>query len=192
MIAKCHLCFVKNIFMRNGDAFNAFLQETQQYLAGLQVISYYAAELPSDSDKRLSAIISRFTDVNAEKRVRFLTALNQSERALFGIYGYRAATLAARHESRPQLLQGLVGMVIANFIIPEKRRVEVSLAIFHHVAQKLKMSPIELFEEAAVYASDDFAAKLLVFSRKPDVTLRGYGWLELKTPDGVKYKFDWG
>ncbi len=178
--------------MKNGDEFNSFLQETQQYLAGLQVISYYAAELPSDADDRFSAIIGRFMDTDAEKRLRFLAALNESERALFGIYGHRAATLAARHESRPQLLEGLVGMTIANYTIPEKRRVEVALAVFHHVARKLNTNPIELFEDAAVFAGDDFAVRLLAFSRKPDVTLQGYGWRELKTPDGVKYKFEWG
>ncbi|KAA3664700.1 MAG: hypothetical protein DWQ04_04440 [Chloroflexi bacterium] len=178
--------------MKNGDAFNAFLQETQQYLVGLQVITYYAAELPSEIDDRFGTVIARFMDVDADKRSRFLTALNESERALFGIYGHRAATLAARQESRKKLLQGLVGMTIANYTIPEKRRVEVALAVFHHVARKLETSPIELFEDAAVFANDDFAAILLAFSRKPDVTLRGYGWRELKTPDGVKYKFEWG
>ncbi len=178
--------------MKNGDAFNAFLQETQQFLAGLQVISYYASELPSDIDDRFDAIIERFMGADAEKRSRFLATLNKSERALFGIYGHRAATLAARHESRPQLLQGLVGMTIANYTIPEKRRVEVALAVFYHVARKLNANPIELFEDAAVFAENDFAVRLLAFSRKPDVTLRGYGWRELKTPDGVKYKFEWG
>ena len=179
------------MFMENGDAFKAFLQETQRYLAGLQVIAYYADELPCEVDEYLETIVGRFMDIDLGKRERFMSALNEDERALFGIYGYRAATLAARHASREQLLSGLVGMTIANYTIPEKRRVEVVLAVFHHVAGKLNLNPIELFEDAAVFAGDDFAPRLLAFSRKPDVTLQSYGWREIKTPEGVKYKFEW-
>jgi hypothetical protein len=35
------------------------------------------------------------------------------------------------------------------------------------------------------------AARLLSFGNKPDVTLKQYGWREIKTPDGVRYKFEW-
>ena len=86
--------------MKNGDAFTAFLQETQQYLAGLQVVTYYAADLPSEPDERLAQIVDRFMESEAEKRERFLSGLNDTERSLFGIYGHRAATLAARSGSR--------------------------------------------------------------------------------------------
>ena len=177
--------------MKNGDAFNAFVQETQQFLAGLQVITFYTADLPSEIDGQFDAIIRRFMDADDQQRGRFLTALNESERSLFSVYGHRAATLSARNEQLPQLLQGLVGTTIANYTIPQKRRVEVSLAVFHHVARKLNENPIELFENAAIYASEDFAKALLAFSRKPGVTLQSYGWREIVTPDGVKYKFEW-
>jgi hypothetical protein len=177
--------------MKNGDAFNAFLQETQQFLAGLQVITYYSSDLPSVVDDRFSVIVNRFMEADAEKRERFSASLNDSERSLFGIFGHRGATLAARQKSETQLLQGLVGTVIANYKIPEKRRVEVALAVYYHVARKLDLNPIELFENAAVYANEEFASKLLSFSRKPGVTLNSYGWREITTPDGVKYKFEW-
>lgn len=177
--------------MKNGDAFTAFLQETQQYLAGLQVVTYYAADLPSEPDERLAQIVDRFMESEAEKRERFLSGLNDTERSLFGIYGHRAATLAARCGSRAQLLSGLVGAVIANHVIPEKRRVDVALAVFYHVARKLELNPIELFEDTAVFAANDFAHHLLTFVRQPHITLGRYGWTELKTPDGVKYKFNY-
>ncbi|MCP5100457.1 MAG: hypothetical protein GY943_33325 [Chloroflexi bacterium] len=178
--------------MKNGDSFTIFVQETQQYLAELVVVTYYQEPLPSETDDRFTAIISRFISSDKAQQTRLLDALSAKERSLFGIYGHRSATVAARTAVRERLLSGLVGMAIANYTIPEKRRVEVSLAVFHHVARKLDLNVIELFEDTAVYASTEFAPILLAFGRKGDVTLKKYGWQELKTDDGVKYKIQWG
>lgn len=42
------------------------------------------------------------------------------------------------------LLDGLIGMVIANYIIPQNRQVEISLAVFHHSARRLSLNIGEL------------------------------------------------
>ena len=177
--------------MNNGNAFNAFLKEVQDQLTGLKVIDYYAQPFPSEMDARFAQMVTRFMGASADERERFSAALTQQQRSLFGIYGHREATLAARNESHEQLLSGLVATAVSNFTIPQRRRVQVSLAVFHHVARKLEMNPIDLFEETAVYATDEFAQILLAFSRRADVTLKKYGWEEQKTDDGVKYKFGW-
>ena len=98
--------------------------------------------------------------------------------------------MAAREESRDWLLSGLIGNAIGNTIIPERRRIEVGLVVYMHVARKLAINPIDLFEEAAVYATAEFATTLHQFGRRGNVTLQQFGWKELKTPDGLKYKFD--
>ena len=177
--------------MNNGNAFNAYIKEAQTQLAALKVADYYAQPIPSETDTQFTKIIAQFMRASTEERELFLTTLTPQQRSLFGIYGHRAATLAARNESREQLLTGLMATAVSNFIIPQRRRVEVGLAVFHHVARKLELNPIELFEETAVYATDEFAQILLSFSRRAGVTLKKFGWEELKTDDGVKYKFGW-
>ncbi len=176
--------------MQNGSDFHAFIQEASQYLSQLTVTSYFAADLPADEDERLRGIVARYMAAKEVQWPQFRDGLAQEQRSLFGIYGHRAATLAARKESRDWLLSGLVGNAISNTIIPERRRVEVSLVVFMHVARKLVINPIDLFEEAAVYATPEYAKTLHAFGRRGNVTLQQFGWVELKTSEGVKYKFD--
>lgn len=178
--------------MENGNAFRAFIQQTIEDLDDLQVVTYFAEPLPTEHDGRLQAIIHRYTQANKEERSQFQQALPAKQRSLFGIYGHRAATLAARQESADWLLSGLVGFALANIEIPEKRKVEVGLAVYFHVALKLDLKPVDLFEAAAQFAGDEMAERLLVYGRRSDVTLSKYGWQELRTPEGVKYKFIYG
>lgn len=177
--------------MKNGTSFALFVAETRAFLESLTVADYYARPFPSDEDTRLTAVVSRFMAADKSDREQFLTSLPAAQRSLFGIFGHRAATLAARGEDTDLLLRGLVGLSIANVEIPERRRVEVALAVFHHVARKLSLNPVELFEEAAVFAAEPFATTLLTFGRRGDVRLASFGWREVKTTEGVRYKFDW-
>ncbi|MEM7118287.1 MAG: hypothetical protein AAF614_38015 [Chloroflexota bacterium] len=178
--------------MQNGDAFNAFIEETGRRLEGKTVLAYYQEPLGSETDVALDEIVTRFMAATAAQHERFQAGLDKPMRSLLGIYGHRAATRAVREESRVLLLQGLVGMGITNYTVPPKRNVEVGVAIFHHCARKLGESPIELFDEAAKYTSPHMATFFEQFGRRANVTLRRYGWQELKTPEGVRYKFEWG
>ncbi len=177
--------------MINGSAFRTFTDEVGQYLAGLNVVVYYAEPLPSAADERLRAIVARFMKGTAVEYDAFPQSLAPEQRSLFGIYGHRAATLAVRLNSHDWLLSGLVGAVIANYTIPQKRNVEVSLAVYHHCAQKISVSPQAVFAEAAQYAQPELAEKLAAFGQRTDVNLKQFGWQEQKTADGVRYKFSW-
>lgn len=179
------------LFMQNGNAFRTFTDETAHYLAGLKVVIYYAEPIPSATDERLRLIVDQFLGGTAVEQAQFQAGLIPAHRSLFGIYGHRAATLAVRQNSRDWLLSGLVGAVIANYIIPPKRNVEVSLAVYHHCARKIGESPADLFAEAANYARPDLVQKLHQFGRRADVHLKQFGWQEQKTPEGVRYKFSW-
>jgi hypothetical protein len=178
--------------MKNGNAFSAFTERVIEFLSEKKVIDYYQEPLPSPTDETLSEFCQRFMAASDQERDQFQSALAAEHRSLFGIYGHRAATLSVRQEAPPQLLRGLVGAAIANYIIPDKRNVEVGLAIYHHCARKLGLNPVELFTDAAQYAGEEVARELLAFGRRTDVTLKKYGWRELKTPKGVRYKFEWG
>ena len=176
--------------MQNGNDFHTFIQETTDFLSQLTVTDYFATDLPDDEDDWMRSVVWRYMTAKETQWSQFRNGLTQEQRSLFGIYGHRAATLAAREESRDWLLSGLVGNAISNTIIPERRRVEVGLVVFMHVARKLVINPVDLFEEAAFYATADYAKTLHAFGRRGNVTLQQYGWKELKTAEGVKYKFD--
>jgi hypothetical protein len=176
----------------NGDVFNAFTEESARILGDKKVVEYFQEPLPSSMDEEIARMIDRFMGATSQQQEWFQVTLSQVQRSLFGIYGHRAATLSLREQSRERLLNGLVGATIANYVIPDKRRVEVSLAVYHHCARKLGANTVDLFEQAADYATPGFAQQLLAFGRRSDVTLARFGWKELQTPEGVRFKFDWG
>ncbi|MCB8985895.1 MAG: hypothetical protein H6659_18850 [Ardenticatenaceae bacterium] len=159
----------------NGTNFLAFVQESVQFLGGQTVVDYYAEPLPSPTDERLDGMVKRLMTATAVQRTSFHTAVTDTQRALFGIYGHRAATLAVRAGDSDQLLRGLVGAAIANYTIPDRRNVEVALAVYYHCARKLGLNTVDLFDAAEALAGGEIAGELARYGRRSDVTLRKFG-----------------
>lgn len=176
--------------MKNGTAFRSFLEESVDYLNGLDVKSFYAEELPSATDDRLGEIVARFLTANADERDLFHQSLSDRNRAVLGIFGHRAATMAAREESREKLRLALAAAAIANFEVPQSRRLEVALAVYYHCARKLGMNTVDLFDEAGAWTSEETAVLMAAYGRRSDVTLKKFGWREAKTAEGIRFKFN--
>lgn len=175
----------------NGQAYRAYLESTLAVLERLTVIDYYPSPLPSPADEALADIVSAFTAWPLPARDQFLAALPADKRGLFGIFGHRAATLAVRTADTDKLRLGLVGCAIANVEIPPHRKVDAALAVFYHCARKLELEPQAVFGEAAQFATDEMAARLRAFGRRDDVTLKQFGWREIRQPEGVVFRFEW-
>lgn len=175
----------------NGNAFHAFIEHARATLAGQTALDYYRQPLPSDADTRLYDIIRTFREAAHPQRQAFIDSLTDAQRALFGLFAHRAATLAVRLESPDWLENAFLASVIANTPIPESRNVELQLAVLHHCARKLGRNPIELFDWAATYAADPLAAELEQFGRRDDIVLKKFGWVERRTPDGVTFAYQW-
>jgi len=175
----------------NGQAYRAYLESTLAILERLTVIDYYPAPLPAPADELLADIVSAFTGWPLPVREQFLAALPAAKRGLFGIFGHRAATLAVRAGDPEKLGLGLVGCAIANVEIPPHRKVDTALAVFYHCARKLELEPQVVFDEAAQFATDEMAARLRAFGRRDDVTLKQFGWREIRQPEGVVFRFEW-
>ena len=175
----------------NGQAYRAYLESTLAVLERLTVIDYYPSPLPSPPDEALAGIVSVFTAWPLPVREQFLAALPVGKRGLFGIFGHRAATLAVRAGDAEKLRLGLVGCAIANLEIPPNRKVDAALAVFYHCARKLELEPQVVFDEAAQFATDEMAARLRAFGRRTDVTLKQFGWREIRLPEGVVFRFEW-
>jgi hypothetical protein len=173
--------------MKNGTEFRAFVEETAVLLKDTAVLDYFRQPLPGPLDERLGQVVARFMAAAPEQRALLLAALEKPQRALFGIYGHREATLGMREESRERLLRGLVGLAIAHHEL-DRGSLEAALAVPHHIARKLGMNTVDLFDEAAGFVGEEIGEYLRGYGRRSDVGLRKYGWREIKTPDGVKYK----
>jgi hypothetical protein len=176
---------------QNGHSFLIFMSETEQYLRQIRIIDYYRQPMPSADDERMETIVESFMIARPHEREQFQAQLSIEQRSLFGIYGHRAATLSVRENSRSRLLSGLVGTAIANYEIPDKRNVEVALAIFHHCTRRLELDPAQIFAEAASFAAEEIGRRMRDFGMRTDITLQKYGWREFITPKGVRYRFDW-
>ncbi len=175
----------------NGNALMAFLQDTVAILNDLDLLGYYQQSMPSDSDHQLRQVVDRFSTLSLGDQAQFLDGLADDRRALFGIFGQRAATLSVREQDSAWLSAGLTGAVIANYHIPKGRPVEPALAVFFHCATELELDPSAVFAEAARMASEDMALRLTDFGQKPEITLRHYGWKVVKTSDGVVFRNTW-
>lgn len=180
----------------NGQAFRAYLQSTLAVLAPLTALGYYQETLPSLTDDALAEIVNVFTAWTQPDRERFLAALPENKRGLFAIFGHRAATLSVRRLQPEWLRLGLVGFAIANHADQSGRQSgtgpDAALAVFYHCAKMLEVKPAELFDEAAGYASAELAWRMRDFGRRESVVLKQFGWREIRTPDGVRFKFEWG
>lgn len=178
--------------MQNGNAFHAYTEATAAALAGKKVIDYYQEEIPSETDAFFDDVLVRFMAARPTQRDAFQAILTREQLSLFGIYGHRAATRAVRVGSEELLLQGLVGAAVANYVVPERRRVEFGLAIYHHCARKLGLNPADLFTRAADYATADFVPLLVAFGNRSDILLDQFGWQERTDADGrIYYRFNW-
>jgi len=155
------------------------------------IIEYHRQPMPSPMDEELRAIVTAFQQLSADERDAFISALPHPTRKLFGIYGHRAATIAVRQDEPDWLRSGLIGTVIANDGMDDGRKIITALVVPQHCAIKLKMDLAELFEETAVYAHPPLSDQILNASRTP-LSLRTFGWQELKTADGIRYKFGMG
>ena len=177
--------------MKNGTEFKVFVEETAVFLNETAVLDYFRLALPSPLDERLADIVSRFMAASPEQRQMFLAALDKPQRSLFGIFGHREATLGIRTESRERLLRGLVGAAIAHQAL-DRGSLDASLAVHHHIARKMNVNTVDLFDEAAGYVAGEIGEYLRGYGRRSDVGLRKYGWREIKTLDGLKYKISPG
>ena len=137
---------------KNGSEFAAFVEHTAVTYKAYKVLDYFSQDIPSELDNEIVETMRRFLSETPEHQQQFQEGMPKEARSLFGIFGHRAATIAARNEDLEMLKLGLVATAVSNYEIPEKRRVEVGLSIFYHVARKLEQNPIDLFEDVAQIA----------------------------------------
>lgn len=175
----------------NGQAYRAYLEGALAIVDRTTAAEYYALPLPWAIDDALAEIAGAFTAWSAPVREQFQEALGARGRGLFGIFGHRAATMAVRRNDPELLRLGLIGSAIANYTIAPARKVDAALAVFYYCARKLDLEPKELFQDVARFAADEMARELVSFGNRENVSLKQFGWREIRTPDGIRFQFEW-
>lgn len=173
----------------NGNALGALVANINETLQPFTVVDYHTHPIPAPIDEQMLNWVEQIIGLTAVNRKTVLTSLTPKSRSLFGIYGHRAATISQRQEDNNLLQKGLIAYAIANYDIPDNRRLEIALAVYHHCAIKLGISPVDLFAEAATYTSTECGLRFIAFGRRADVTLNRFGWRSVNTDDGVKFEF---
>jgi hypothetical protein len=80
----------------------------------------------------------------------------------------------------------LFAFALSETHVGDWRDLLVSLAPYHHCAQKLAMDIPRLFDQVTPYALPDAAPYFETFGRRTDVTLGVFGWREIDTPYGKR------
>lgn len=175
----------------NGNALQAHIEATQAALDGLSALDYYRQPMPSQTDAELFDVVRWYRQAGPAHRAAFDNHLTPPQRAFFGLFAHRAATLAVRLNTVEWLEIAFLASILANQDVPASRNIDLQLAVLHHCARKLEQSPLSLFDWAATFAEAPLSAHYEQFGRRDDISLKQYGWVERRTPDGVAYTYKW-
>lgn len=149
----------------------------------------YGRNLPAESDKQFLSLASLYIDGDATQRREIREAVTDRSRLLLIGFSHRIATLADRQGDRDLLFRALVAHAIENFEHDERENI-LRLSVVNHVAEKLGLSPVDLFEDAAKISSPRAASALRAFiSRPPELkSLRVMNIVEENSEEGVIYR----
>ena len=105
----------------------------------------------------------------------------------------RESTAALRERSRERLELGFRRLVEAEAVAPgwDPRDTMISLTPFLDCARRLGLDPPAVLGPIARAGPAWFAETFEGFAGRSDVTLGGFGWSVVDTPDGPAYRFAW-
>jgi hypothetical protein len=170
----------------NNTRFRALSDHATVVLESLQLDRYYGPLCAVD--EAISALGRAFTDATPDQRASFCTSLTARARRALGRFTLRAPMLALRARDASMLRDGLLVHVLLEQQMHDWRDDLISFAPYYCVAQELGLAPVELFDEAAVYAVPDLAKVMTTFGRRTDVTLGVFGWRRIETAEGPTFE----
>jgi hypothetical protein len=119
----------------------------------------------------------------------YVDSLGTKTRHALGRYGARAPTLALRASSAQLLRDGLLAEAIVSAYSLDSRDTMVGYAPHFYCAQRIGLSPPELFDQVAErFEMSDIADLLRTFGSRQDVTLSNFAWKLVETPSGPDFE----
>lgn len=145
---------------------------------------YYASRIPSAADERVGRAVAAFSDASAPAQAAIRGAIDDDRADLLRSWGERLASLAVRLESGGLLVQGLVGLSLAEEADPGEAMLVATL--HRRSAEKLDLRAERLFD-AAAGRTDLAGARWLRDAGEAPEQPEDAGWVEDEDEDGFRY-----
>ena len=151
--------------------------------------SYYRSRIPSPADSEIARAVHAFSEATPREQAAFRAGIDRTRAGLLQVWSERLAALAVRLDSSQPLVQGLVGLSLAQgdgdgealLIAPLHRR----------SAEKIGADAGRIFDEAAG-RTDLAGARWLVEMRDSDEQPEDAGYVEDDDGEGFRYERDGG
>ena len=150
---------------------------------------YYRSRIPCAEDSEIARAISAFTEATPREQAQFRAGIDRGRAGLLQVWSERLAALAVRLDSSELLVQGLVGLSLAQ---AEGDHEALLIAPLHRrSAEKLGVDAGRIFDEAAG-RTDLAGARWLAEQRDSDEQPEDAGYVEDDDGEGFRYERDGG
>ena len=163
------------------------LHETLELLDLPRDDSYYTSRIPHAYDNRVGRAVAAFTAASPGGQAAIRESIDDDRAGLLRAWSERLAALGVRFESESPLVQGLIGLSIAQ----EADGGEALLVapLHRRSAEKLGVAPDRVFD-AAAGRTDLSGARWLRDARDCDDQPEDAGYVEDEDADGFRYGRD--
>jgi hypothetical protein len=163
------------------------LHETLELLDLPRNDAYFTSRIPHALDTRVGRAVAAFTVASPGGQAALREAMNDDRAGLLRAWSERLAALGVRLESESPLVQGLVGLSLAQ----EADAGEALLVapLHRRSAEKLGVAPDRVFD-AAAGRTDLAGARWLREARDCDDQPEDAGYVEDEDADGFRYGRD--
>jgi hypothetical protein len=145
---------------------------------------YYASRIPVAADDRIGRAVAAFSAASPAAQAAIREALDDDASDLLRAWAERMASLAVRLESGGPLVQGLVGLSLAEETDPAEAMLVATL--HRRSAEKLGL-PVQRIFDGASGRTDLAGARWLRDAGESPDQPEDAGWVEDEDADGFRY-----
>jgi hypothetical protein len=163
------------------------LHETLELLDLPRSDAYFTSRIPHAHDTHVGRAVAAFTAASPGGQAALRESMNEDRAGLLRAWSERLAALGVRLESESPLVQGLVGLSLAEEAEPGEALLVAPL--HRRSAEKLGVAPDRVFD-AAAGRTDLAGARWLRDARDCDDQPEDAGYVEDEDADGFRYGRD--
>jgi hypothetical protein len=145
---------------------------------------YYAGRIPAPADERVGRAVAAFSAMPPAAQAAIREAIGDDRADLLRAWAERLASLGVRLESSGPLVQGLIGLSLAEEADPAEAMLVATL--HRRSAEKLGLAAERIFD-AAAGRTDLAGARWLRDARDAPEQPEDAGWIEDEDADGFRY-----
>jgi hypothetical protein len=151
--------------------------------------TYYRSRIPCAADSEIARAIHAFAESSPREQAQFRAGIDRGRAGLLQVWSERLAALAVRLDSSEPLVQGLVGLSLAQ---GDGEHEALLIAPLHRrSAEKLGVDAARIFDQAAG-RTDLAGARWLAELRDSDEQPEDAGYIEDDDGEGFRYERDGG